>query len=152
VLGVGWANFPVAYTSEAVRASDVSSWAKREGRAPHNVVVGTLVELGPIGLLLLALFLGPVVLRRGWGPDAATVQAALASLLTMALFVDVVGNRKQVWLVIGLAAGLGFLAQRIGRTAPAETSATVGPSAGASPGANAWARRPDTGSVPAPFE
>lgn len=113
VAGVGYANFPVAYTSEAVRDTDLRSvsGALTEGRAPHNLVVGTLVELGAIGALLLALFLGPLVLRRGWGPDAATVQAALASLLTLALFLDVIANRKQVWLVIGLLAGLMYVAR-----------------------------------------
>jgi hypothetical protein len=85
-----------------------------EGRGPHNLVIATIVELGPLGMLLLALFLGPLVLRRGWGPDAATVQAALASLLTLALFLDILSNRKQVWLVIGLAAGLAYLARRGG--------------------------------------
>jgi O-antigen ligase len=112
LLGVGWANFPVAYTSDAVRASDVMSWYHLEPRAPHNIVVGILVELGPIGLLLLALFLGPLLLRRGWGPDGAMIQAALASLLTMALFLDVLANRKQVWLVIGIAGGLAYLARQ----------------------------------------
>lgn len=125
VLGVGLANFPVAFTQDAVRTTDVSSWAHIEGRAPHNLVVGTLIELGPIGLLLLVLFLGPLVLRRGWGPDAATVQAALASLLTLALFLDILANRKQVWLVIGLAAGLAFVARRNGRTALADANAAI---------------------------
>lgn len=111
VLGVGYANFPVAYTPDVVRAANVSQYTS-SGRGPHNLVIGTLVELGPIGLLLLALFLVPLVLRRGWGPDAATVQAALASLFTLALFLDIVGSRKQVWLFIGLAAGLGYLARR----------------------------------------
>ena len=45
-------------------------------------------------------------------PQGTTVQAALASLVTMALFLDIVANRKQVWLVIGLAAGLAYLARR----------------------------------------
>jgi O-antigen ligase len=83
VLGVGIANFPVAYTSEVVQAADVT--LVYTGRAPHNAIVGTLIELGPIGVILLALALGPLVVRRGWGPDAATIQAALASLLTSAL-------------------------------------------------------------------
>ena len=111
VLGVGFQNFPVAYTPEMVRAANVNRLVL-SGRAPHNAVVGTLVELGPIGLALLALALGPLVVRRGWGPDAATVQAMLASLLTLALFLDILWNRKQAWLVIGLAAGLGYLARQ----------------------------------------
>jgi O-antigen ligase len=112
LFGVGYANFPVAYTPDVVRASNVASWAYIDGRGPHNLVVGTLIELGPIGLMLLVLFLGPLLLRRGWGPDAATVQAALASLVTLALFLDILANRKQVWLVVGLATGLGYIAKR----------------------------------------
>ena len=113
VAGVGFANFPVSYTAEVIRAAGVTSRSGQVvGRGPHNLVVGTVVELGPIGLMLLALFLGPLVLRRGWGPDAAVVQAALASLLATALFLDILSNRKQVWLVIGIAAGLAYLARR----------------------------------------
>jgi O-antigen ligase len=114
VLGVGYANFPVAYTPEMVRASDVVSWTVLEGRGAHNLAILTIVELGPIGLLVLAAFLGPLVLRRGWGPEALTVQAALAALLVQALFVDMFSNRKPVWLVIGFAAGLAYLARRGG--------------------------------------
>jgi O-antigen ligase len=114
VLGVGFANFPVAYTPEMVRASSATSWFFSEGRAAHNFVIMTIVELGPIGLLLLAAFLGPLVRRRGWGPEALTVQATLAALLVQALFVDMLYNRKPLWLVIGFAAGLAFLARRGG--------------------------------------
>jgi O-antigen ligase len=118
VLGVGIGNFPVAYTPEVVQAANVT--LVYTGRAPHNAVVGTLIELGPIGLILLALALGPLVARRGWGPDAATIQAALASLLTSALFLDILWNRKQVWLVIGLAAGLLYLARQVREMAAKE--------------------------------
>ncbi len=48
------------------------------------------------------------------GTRRAAVQAALASLLTLALFLDILANRKQVWLVIGLAAGLAAVASRYG--------------------------------------
>jgi O-antigen ligase len=112
VLGVGYANFPVAYTPEMVRASDVHSWAVLEGRGAHNLAILTLVELGPIGLLLLAAFLGPLVLRRGWGPEALAVQAGLVALLVQAMFVDMFANRKPVWLAIGLAVGLAYLARQ----------------------------------------
>jgi O-antigen ligase len=111
LVGVGYANFPVAYTPEMVRASDVVSWST-DVRGAHNFVVSTLVELGPIGLLALALFLGPLVLRRGWGREATMVQAMLACLLIQASFVDMLSNRKPIWLVIGFAAGLAYLARR----------------------------------------
>ena len=116
LTGVGFANFPVAFTPEVIRASAVASyeWLFIQGRGPHNLVISTMAELGLVGLGLLIWFLAPLVLRRGWGPDAAVVQAALASLVTMALFLDVVANRKQVWLVIGLAAGLSWLAAHRG--------------------------------------
>jgi O-antigen ligase len=107
VVGVGYANFPVANTLDVARAADVR--LGHIGSGPHDLIIGTIVELGPIGLLLLALFLLPLVLRRGWGPDAAMVQAALSSLLVASLFVDIVSNRKQVWLLIGIAAGLAML-------------------------------------------
>jgi O-antigen ligase len=110
LTGVGHGNFPFAYTPDVVAASSAThASAMVEGRGPHNLVVGTLVELGPIGLALLALLILPLVVRRGWGPEAATVQAALASLCVAALFLDIFGNRKQVWLLIGLAAGLAYL-------------------------------------------
>ena len=113
VLGVGHANFPVAFTPEMVWASDVASWTLLQGAVgAHNLVILTIVELGPVGLLLLVAFLGPLVLRRGWGPEALTVQAALAALLIQALFVDMFANRKPVWLVIGFTVGLAYLARR----------------------------------------
>ena len=121
ILGVGYANFPVAYTPDVVRATGVLFYT-HSGAAPHNLVVGTLVELGPLGLLLVGLFLGPLVVRRGWGSEGATVQAALAALLVLSLFLDMLANHKELWLVIGLAAGLMYLARAAtneeGRAAP----------------------------------
>jgi O-antigen ligase len=115
LTGVGFANFPVAYTIDAVRAAGVAyPSAFVVGRGPHNLVIGTLVELGPIGLVLLAAFLAPLVLRRGWGPEARAVQMGLAALMGSALFLDILSNRKQVWLMIGIAAGLGVLARARG--------------------------------------
>ena len=110
-VGVGYANFPLAFTPEVMRESGTTSYL-HTGLGPHNIVVGTLAELGPMGLVLLGLFLLPLVVNRGWGPEAGTVRAALASLLVLALTVDIVGNRKQVWLMIALAAGLQYVARR----------------------------------------
>jgi O-antigen ligase len=113
IAGVGFGNFPVAFTPEQILQSNLAA-NPGSARAPHSIVVGTLAELGWVGLILLALFLLPLILRSGWGPDAVVVQAALVSLLVAALFLDVLANRKQVWLLIGLAAGLAFLARRKG--------------------------------------
>lgn len=126
VFGVGYANFPLANTPEVMRAAGVTSYL-HTGLGPHNIVVGTLAELGPVGLVLLGLFLLPLVVNRGWSPEWATVRASIASLLVIALFLDVVGNRKQVWLMIGLAAGLQYLARReaASRAAPEPEVAAV---------------------------
>jgi O-antigen ligase len=124
VTGVGLANFPIAYTPTLVQQSNVSVYSTihTAGRMPHSIVVGTLGELGVIGFVLLALFFAPLVIRRGWGPEAAAVQAVLASSLVLALFLDVL-NRKEVWLVIGLACGLSYLARRPVSAVGASTSA-----------------------------
>jgi hypothetical protein len=112
IVGVGYANFPVAFTTQAILDTGVGlKWLELTGRGPHNIIVGTAVELGVVGLVLLVGFLGPLIARRGWGPNAATVQAALMGLMTAALFLDILSNRKQVWLMIGLAAGLSYVAR-----------------------------------------
>jgi len=110
VTGVGYANFPVAYTPAMVAAANVQFYLEAAS-GPHSIVVGTLGELGLVGLLLLALFLLPLAVRRGWGTEATVVQGILVSLLVSALFLDVLSNRKQVWLAIGLAAGLVYRAR-----------------------------------------
>lgn len=137
ITGVGLADFSSAYTPERVRDSDVGVYSANNPafRAPHNIVIGTLGELGLIGLFLLTIFLLPLVLRRGWGPDAAMVQAALASLVMTAFFLDVL-NRKQLWLLIGIACGLLYLARvqsereaaMAARRVLVPSSATVDPS------------------------
>lgn len=119
VTGVGLANFPVAFTPARMREADVTIASYRPANRPaHNIVIGTLGELGTIGLVILVLFVAPLLLRTGWGPDAAAVQAVLASLATMALFIDLY-NRKQVWLILGIAGGLAYLARRTSTEATA---------------------------------
>ena len=118
LTGVGYANFPVAFTTQVIREAGVGwEWLSLAGAGSHDVIVSTAAELGLVGLLLLALFVGPLAVRRGWGPDGATVQGALVALLSLAVFLDILANRKQVWLVIGLAAGLTYLARRERRAA-----------------------------------
>jgi exopolysaccharide production protein ExoQ len=111
VIGVGFANFPVAYTPQMVMEAGVGFY-QGAYRAPHNLLISTSAELGLVGLVLLGLFLVPLVLRRGWGPDAQVIRAILAAFMVDGLFLDLFGNRKQVWLIIGIAAGLVFLARR----------------------------------------
>ena len=99
------------------------------GRAPHNILIGTLGELGPIGVILLLAFFVPLVFRRGWGPDGAVVQAGLASLMASAFFLDVLG-RKEVWLFVGLACGLAYLARHGPIPGSGSTASSRGPGHG----------------------
>ena len=126
IAGVGLGDFTSAYTPELVRATEVgrySIWTDAASRAPHSIIIGTLGELGIVGFYLLVLFLGPLVLRSGWGPDGGAIQAALISLVISALFLDLL-NRKQVWLIIGIACGLAFVARaQRARAARADRSA-----------------------------
>ncbi len=123
VIGVGFENFPVAYTPERVQASSVASLTA-SGFASHSIIVGTLAELGIVGAIVLAAYLLPLLYRRGWGEDASMIRAALASVLIAGLFLDIL-NRKQVWLLIGIAAGLVYLSRRH-RSADAPARADAG--------------------------
>jgi O-antigen ligase len=134
LTGVGFSNFPDAYTPERVRAADIETIAPWRGafRDPHNLAVGTLGELGTVGLIVLICFLGPLLIRSGWGPEADVVQACLASLVVMAMFLDVF-LRKEIWLMIGISCGLAWLARHAkerglpGRPAPVEPAIPRGP-------------------------
>lgn len=116
VTGVGYGNFPIAIESTGFRSANISA-ENLTTIAPHNVIVGSAAELGVVGLALLVLFIGPLIARRGWGPDGPLVQAVLLSLMIDALFIDVFGYRKQVWIAIGLASGLAYLAKQARGTA-----------------------------------
>ena len=67
VAGVGYANFPVAFTTQVIRDAGLGwNLLADPGRGSHNIIVATAVELGVVGLVLLVAFLGPLVVRRGW--------------------------------------------------------------------------------------
>ena len=125
VIGVGYANFPVAYTPKMVMEAGVGLSYQGAYRAPHNLLVSIGAELGLVGLVLFGLLLVPLVLRQGWGPDAQVIRAILAAFMVDALFLDLFGNRKQVWLIIGIAAGLAYLARRA-KSADEEADAADG--------------------------
>ena len=66
VIGVGFGNFPVAYTPQMVIEADVG-FSQGAYRDPHNLVVSTSAELGLVGLALLGLFLVPLACERAGG-------------------------------------------------------------------------------------
>ena len=110
IIGVGYENFPVAFTPEIIRGTEVPGLNLGiliPGLAPHSIVVGTLAELGVVGAMLLAGFLGTLILRpvpREW---ARPLKAMLVAILIQALFLDLLG-RKQLWLIIALIIGAGL--------------------------------------------
>jgi O-antigen ligase len=108
--GVGLANFSIANTPERVRDIAVTTGTAETlaNLRAHNIVISTLGELGLVGIVMLAVFLLPLIVRRGWGPDAPLVQTALGSLMVMAFFLDLL-ERKEVWFLIGMACGLAYL-------------------------------------------
>jgi hypothetical protein len=110
VIGVGYGNFP--YVVGGTFRSALLSASELTALAPHSVIVGPAVELGLVGLVLIALLIVPLVIRPGWGPDGSVVQAILAALMIDALFIDIFGYRKEVWIAIGLASGLASLARQ----------------------------------------
>ena len=154
VVGVGYGNFPIAFASMDIRFANISQ-EDLAFIAPHNLIVASAGELGVVGLALLALFVVPLIARRGWGPDGLLVQAILASLMIDALFIDVFGYRKQVWIAIGLASGLAYLARQAARrgdivTNSARPTPVVGPVFAARPARRArrqtgWDREADPG-------
>ncbi len=150
LVGVGFANFPVAYTPELVKAAAISGYTSA-AFGPHSIVIGTLGELGMIGLVILAAFVLPLIFRVGWGPDAAAIRSIVASLMIAALFLDVVSNRKQVWLAIGIASGLAYIKRRAREPGQVVTEPPGrGPFDTDSSGLRATARTPDRGSSGAP--
>lgn len=109
-IGVGYGNFPVAFTPEIIRDVNVPGLNPGiliPGLAPHSSVVGTLTELGLVGGFLLAIFLLTALLRDGWQADGGATRTILLALLTQSLFLDVF-NRKQVWLMIAIALGYAW--------------------------------------------
>lgn len=112
VVGVGYGNFPIAYTPEIVRASPIGEAATIFYQSgSHSILVGTLAELGAAGLLILGTLVLQLLRQRPYGEYGQAVRAMLTAMMISALFLDVL-NRKQVWLLIGIAAGLAFLQAR----------------------------------------
>jgi O-antigen ligase len=117
LLGVGFGNFPVAFTPYAITQAPGSAvgGALVAGRAPHNVLLGVSVETGIVGGALLAAFCATALLRCV-GERGNVIRVALISLLVQSMFLDIL-QQKQLWLFLALAFGLGA-AQRL-REVPA---------------------------------
>lgn len=113
LVGVGYANFPSAFTSDVIQISNVPGLVLAEltnGRGPHSILVGTAAELGIVGIALLGLFLWRVLSARSGLGLSNFVRAALVAMLAQATLLDVL-DRKQLWLVLGIAVGLAAAAR-----------------------------------------
>ncbi len=109
LLGVGYGGFAEAFTpsvaSDPILPLDnpvVVSFP----RAPHSLIVGTLTELGPIGLLLLGGFIIAIFARKSSSEHGTVLLSILATLLLESLFLDML-YRKVFWLMLGLAIARG---------------------------------------------
>lgn len=131
-LGVGYGAFPSAFTRDQIIATDndpKSAGVLRPGLGPHSILVGTLVQTGLVGVLLLALFIGVTLIRLlaaaardpatsiGRLGDARLVFVILLGMTVQAFFLDVF-ERKQVWLVLALGIGLIAAETRLAREGP----------------------------------
>ncbi len=99
LIGAGSANFPLAYEEFA---SYAPHW-KGYNRAPHNLYIGTLVELGIIGfsLLIMVIIKHYQAIRSSFSSDKSNqimLIASILGLLVSCFFVDLV-YKKSFWLV-----------------------------------------------------
>jgi O-antigen ligase len=113
LVGVGYAAFPSAFTSDVIRISAIPGLqldALYAGRGPHSILVSTAAELGIVGIALLGLFLWRVLSARSGLGLSNFVRAAVIAMFAQAMLLDVL-DRKQLWIVIGIAVGLAAAAR-----------------------------------------
>lgn len=110
LVGAGYNNFPFAY-DQAYLQTPHQMWSMADWhRAPHNLLIGTSVELGIIGLLLLLVaWFAQFRMLRDIGaadpdyPIRVALEAAVLGTFVAALFLDVM-IFKYVWLTFMLMA------------------------------------------------
>jgi len=124
VLGHGLDNFPAAYDQHVANTQMVRQ-DLGFGRASHSIYIGTLVELGSVGLAIFLFFLahhGVGLIRASRRADSAVggeghlnsnhlYSACLLSLIAMLISgipLDILW-RKYFWLTLALAEAAIFL-------------------------------------------
>jgi exopolysaccharide production protein ExoQ len=116
LLGVGFGNFPLAFTPYAIAQASAASGAGGAlfaGRGPHNVLLGISVETGVVGGLLLVAFFASALLPSTGDRTRTMVRVALIGLFVQSMFLDIL-LQKQLWLFLAMAFGLAS-SQRLDR-------------------------------------
>lgn len=112
LVGAGYGNFPVAYDRVFLQTPhqiwDQANWH----RAAHDLLIGTSVELGLIGaVLLMAAWVSQFFMLRAIEPTEpeyalrVAAEAAVLGIFVAALFLDVM-TFKYVWLAFMFIAML----------------------------------------------
>lgn len=127
LFGAGYANFPFAYDRAFIHVYE--SFYAQWHRASHNIILGTAVELGIIGLILLIAgwvaqfrtlrFIAPADPRY---PLRLALEGTLIALFIAGIFLDIM-IEKYVWLAFMLVA----LTYNTAVPAPARTPAVETP-------------------------
>jgi exopolysaccharide production protein ExoQ len=127
LLGVGFGNFHLAYTPYVVQQASAGLapiYALSAGRAPHNIFLGTFVETGVVGGVLLILFFASALRQPGGGRLANVVTAILVGLFVQSFFLDIL-QQKQLWLFLAIALGLSAAARNAVDASRSTTAADV---------------------------
>jgi exopolysaccharide production protein ExoQ len=101
--GAGYGNFPVAYDQAFLRVSE--SYYTQWHRDPHNIIIGTSVEVGIIGLglMLMGWFVQFRALRF-IGPDhrlfqlRIAIEGSILGLFVSGMFLDIM-TQKYLWII-----------------------------------------------------
>ena len=123
--GMGYGAFPNESTRllRQTPGVDFSAYRlRRGGQVAHSAYLGTLAELGVIGLVLLLLVIASAITTLRWagrtaraGPDpivAAAAQAlliAMAGFLVVSLFLSTETDRG-IWVLLGMSLALARIA------------------------------------------
>lgn len=108
LIGGGFGSFPAAFNEAVLRANIIHyiGWS----RAPHDMVLSTAVELGVVGLILMACVFAfafrdlAVPSVDGFlGDLRIALQGALLAIFVDSLFLDIT-NRKYLWLIFIMVA------------------------------------------------